>query len=297
MRRILRVRELFRVRRIRRIPQDSDSSELGYSFLEQFEALAGESSRRSHQSRDVACWSSQTRYESEPDWVVHANKDDRHRRGRFLYRKSRWCSRSHDDVDLRAQKLLGEPRELIEATIGKLEFDEHILIFDVSAFTETLPKPLDPGLRWLPCTEKPDPVHFCRLRPLRVSDGAGEEDKGRRDEQQKREDEQLESYLTGPWPNPSPGTVVNEAHVQCRGAANAQYLELYYRTALRPRRLDARVSAALQHAPLRGHGRPPTFPSAPAGTRCRSLDHFIRPQQQRLWNRQAERFCGLEVDG
>src|SRR5262245_60141736 len=41
MRRILRVSELFRVRRIRRIPQDSDSLELRYSFLEELEAFPG----------------------------------------------------------------------------------------------------------------------------------------------------------------------------------------------------------------------------------------------------------------
>src|SRR5215467_6250545 len=48
--------------------------------------------------------------------------------------------------------------------------------------------------------------------------------------------------------------------------------------------------------PQRGHGRPPTPPSARAGPRCRSLDHLICPRQERLRDRQAERLSGLEVD-
>src|SRR5262249_8722790 len=38
------------------------------------------------------------------------------------------------------------------------------------------------------------------------------------------------------------------------------------------------------------------FPCASTQNRKASLDHLIRPRQQRGWDREAERFGGLEVD-
>src|SRR5215475_676223 len=42
--------------------------------------------------------------------------------------------------------------------------------------------------------------------------------------------------------------------------------------------------------------KPLTSPSARAGPRCRSLDDFIRPLQQRRRDREPQRLRGLEVD-
>src|SRR5215467_4847297 len=44
------------------------------------------------------------------------------------------------------------------------------------------------------------------------------------------------------------------------------------------------------------HRRSLRSPSAPAGPRCRSLDHFIRPRKQRRQNRETECPRSLQVD-
>ncbi len=59
---------------------------------------------------------------------------------RLLGRPCRWCTKSHDDIHTKSDKLCGELREPIELVLSETCFDQNVPSIDVSKLPHSLPK-------------------------------------------------------------------------------------------------------------------------------------------------------------
>ena len=103
--------------------QDGHTTDPRDRFLEKQQAFGRELIQVS-ESRHVAAWVSEARYQSRFDWVGARRHHDGNRRGRSASRLHGHVAASRDDnVDLRADELLGEILEQLSVTASRAIFD------------------------------------------------------------------------------------------------------------------------------------------------------------------------------
>ena len=146
------------------IGHDRQSAEAGDDLAQEFEALARKFGRRERQAGDVAARPRQTGDEASAKRVRHRREHDRDDRGRLLRREDR-RSRRDNDIDLEPDKLGGDLRETLAASLRPANLDRDGATLDPAEFAQPLHKSGDPlarGGRRLPA-QKPDGRQLPRL--------------------------------------------------------------------------------------------------------------------------------------
>ena len=126
-------------RRIVDIGHDRQSAEAGDDFAQEFEALARKFGRRDRQAGDVATRPRQAGDEASAKRVRHRRENDRDDRGR-LFRCEHRRSRRKNDIDLEPDKLGGDLREPLEASVCPAIFNRDGAALDPAEFTQPLHK-------------------------------------------------------------------------------------------------------------------------------------------------------------
>jgi hypothetical protein len=121
------------------IRQDRQSAKAGDDLAQEFEALARKSGRRERQAGDVAARPRQTGDEATAKRVRHCREHDRDDRGR-LFRCERRRSRRHNDIDLEPDKLGGDVRETLGASLRPTNLNRDGASLDPAKFAQSLHK-------------------------------------------------------------------------------------------------------------------------------------------------------------
>ena len=125
------------------IGHDRQSAEAGDDLAQEFEALARKFGRRERQAGDVAARPRQTGDEASAKRVRHRREHDRDDRGR-LFRCEHRRSRRDNDIDLEPDKLGGDLRETLEASLRPANLDRDGAALDPAEFAQPLHKSGDP---------------------------------------------------------------------------------------------------------------------------------------------------------
>ena len=146
------------------IDHDRQSAQTGDDRPQEFDPLACKFGRRERQSSEVAARARQTGNEATAKRIRHRRKHDRDDRGRVFHCEYR-RPRGDNDIHLEPDKLGGDLRETLGASVRPANFDRDGATFDPIEFTEPLHKscePLTTGRRRGPAQE-PDGRQLSRL--------------------------------------------------------------------------------------------------------------------------------------